>query len=184
MPTPFRVAVYCASAPGLNHIHRATASDLGAALAQAGMGLVYGGASVGLMGLVADAALAHGAEVIGVLPEILSSSEIAHPNLTQLIATASMQQRKATMIELSHAVIALPGGYGTLDELMEALTWLQLGIIRFPIILINTLGYYDHLLAFLDHAVASGFLKAKNRALIQIAPTPANAVQLLQQLRS
>ncbi len=184
MPTPFRVAVYCASAPGLNPIHRAAASDLGTALAQAGMGLVYGGASVGLMGLVADSALAHGAEVIGVLPEILSSSEIAHPNLTRLIPTASMHHRKATMIELSDAVIALPGGYGTLDELMEALTWVQLRIIHSPVILINTLGYYDHLLAFLDHAVASGFLKAGNRALIQVAPTPAHAVQLLQEHRS
>ena len=181
MPT-HRVAVYCASAPGHNPAYQQAATQLGTALAAAGFGLVYGGASVGLMGLVADSALAHGAEVIGVLPELLASKEIAHPNLTRLIPTTSMHHRKATMIQLSHAVITLPGGYGTLDELMEALTWAQLGIHSMPVILLNTLGYYDHLLAFLDHATTTGFLKSSNRALLRVASTPAQAVQLLQEL--
>jgi uncharacterized protein (TIGR00730 family) len=177
---PFRVAVYCASASGKNPAHLAAAIALGQAIADSGFGLVYGGATVGLMGAVADSALASGAKVIGVLPKVLSGREIAHLNLTELIYTTTMHQRKATMIRLSDAIIALPGGYGTLDELMEAVTWSQLGIHNKPCILINTNGYYDGLLSFLNTAVSEGFLKPTNRKLLQVVSTPKEAVQLLR----
>jgi uncharacterized protein (TIGR00730 family) len=183
MSNSYRVAVYCASALGTDPAYREAASALGRSLAEAGMGLVYGGASVGLMGAVADAALAAGAEVIGVLPQLLMTREIAHPGLTQMIPTATMHERKAKMIELANAMIALPGGYGTLDEMMEVLTWAQLGIHASPCVLINTLGFYDHLLRFLDTAVDQGFLQPVNRRRIQVVETPEEAVQYLKEKR-
>lgn len=180
---PYRVAVYCASALGADPAYREASSNLGRSLAEAGMGLVYGGASVGLMGAVADAALAAGGEVIGVLPEVLSAREIAHPGLSQMIFTGTMHERKARMIELADAMVALPGGYGTLDEMMEALTWAQLGIHASPCVLINTLGYYDDLLRFLDTAVDRGFLQPANRQRIHVVERPEEAVQYLQEQR-
>lgn len=173
-----RVAVYCGSANGSSPVFRAEATALGKALAAAGMNMVYGGASVGLMGAVADAALAGGAEVIGVLPHILSGSEIAHTGLTSLEIVATMHERKARMAELADAFLVLPGGYGTLDELMEIVTWAQLGLHRKPCILINTAGYWSGLLAFLDTAVATGFLKLKNRKLLLVASNADEAVTL------
>jgi hypothetical protein len=130
------------------------------------------------MGVVADAALAGGAEVIGVLPEVLAGKEIAHTGLTRLELVPTMHERKALMAELAHAFLVLPGGYGTLDELMEAVTWLQLGLHDKPVILINTAGYWDGLLAFLDSAVAAGFVKQKNRELLRVAATAAEAVKI------
>src|ERR1022692_498454 len=157
MPLPVtsarRVAVYCGSAFGNNPAFFTEAKALGAALGPAGLGLVYGGASVGLMGAVADAALAGGAEVIGVLPEVLSGSEIAHSGLTRLEVVATMHARKARMVKLADAFLILPGGYGTLDELMEIVTWKQLRLHAKPCILINTAGYWDGLLGFLDTTV-------------------------------
>jgi len=179
----YRAVVYCASAAGVNPAYLETASALGRGLAKAGMGLVYGGATVGMMGAVANAALAAGGEVIGVLPEVLSSREIGHSGLTELIATASMHERKAKMLELSDAVIALPGGFGTLDELMEAVTWAQLGIHDKPCVLVNVLGYYEGLLAFLDTAVREGFLKAANRRLILVASNVDEAIDILNRRR-
>ncbi len=164
-----RAAVYCGSADGNDAAYLAEARALGAALAAAGLGLVYGGASVGLMGAVADAALAGGAEVIGVLPEVLAGSEIAHAGLTRLEIVPTMHARKARMVKLADAFLVLPGGYGTLDELMEILTWAQLKIHAKPCVLINTKGYWDGLLAFLDTAVEAGFLKAGNRELVRVA---------------
>lgn len=149
---------------------------MGAAIAAAGLGLVYGGASVGLMGAVADAALAGGAEVIGVLPDILSGKEIAHNGLTRLELVSTMHERKARMAELADAFLVLPGGYGTLEELLEIVTWAQLKLHAKPCILINTIGYWDGLLAFLDTAVAAGFLKAKNRTLMRVALSAAEAI--------
>src|SRR5579871_4507628 len=175
-----RVAVYCGSANGTDPAFMAEAKALGSAIADAGLGLVYGGASVGLMGAVADAALARGAEVIGVLPEILSGSEIAHRGLTHLEVVATMHERKARMVKLADAFLMLPAGYGTLDEMMEIVTWKQLRLHTKPCVLINTLGYWDPLLAFLDGAVAAGFLKAENRALLEVAATSAEAVRLAQ----
>lgn len=144
-----------------------------------GLGLVYGGANAGLMGAVADAALAGGAEVIGVLPQVLSGREIAHVGLTRLEQVLTMHERKARMAELADAFLILPGGYGTLDEMMEAVTWAQLRLHDKPCILINTAGYWNGLLAFLDSAVAAGFLKAKNRKLLQVAESTEKALQML-----
>jgi uncharacterized protein (TIGR00730 family) len=174
-----RVAVYCGSASGTDPIYMEEARALGAAIAEAGMGLVYGGASVGLMGAVADAALAGGAEVIGVLPEVLAGSEIAHTGLTRLEHVPTMHARKARMVKLADAFLILPGGYGTLDELMEIVTWAQLKLHAKPCVLINTAGYWSGLLEFLDTAVEEGFLKAKNRALLRVAGNAAEALEML-----
>ncbi len=172
------MAVYCGSSDGSDPAFRVAATALGKAIAEAGMGLVYGGANVGLMGAVADAALAEGAEVIGVLPEVLAGKEIAHTGLTSLEVVPTMHQRKARMAELADAFLVLPGGYGTLDELMEAVTWAQLGLHVKPCILINTAGYWDGLLAFLDSTVIAGFLKAENRQLLLVTSDAAQAVSL------
>lgn len=176
-----RVAVYCGSANGTDPAYLSEAKALGEAIAAAGLGLVYGGASVGLMGAVADAALAQGAEVIGVLPQILSSSEIAHRGLTRLEMVATMHERKARMVKLADAFLMLPGGYGTLDEMMEIVTWKQLRLHAKPCILINTAGYWDGLLAFLDRAVGAGFLKPENRLLLEVAANSVDAVQEVAQ---
>jgi hypothetical protein len=176
-----RVAVFCGSAFGSNPAFRAEASALGAAIGIAGLGLVYGGASRGLMGVLADAALDEGAEVIGVLPEALSGREIAHTRLTSLEIVLTMHERKARIHELSDAILVLPGGYGTLDELMEAVTWAQIGLIVKPIILINTANYWDGLLAFLDTAVANGFIDARNRELLRVAANAGEALAMAAQ---
>ena len=157
----------------------AEAFALGSGIAAAGLGLVYGGANAGLMGAVADAALAGGAEVIGVLPQVLAGREIAHLGLTRLEQVLTMHERKARMAELADAFLILPGGYGTLDEMMEAVTWAQLRLHDKPCILINTAGYWNGLLAFLDSAVAAGFLKAQNRALLLVAGSAAEALRML-----
>jgi hypothetical protein len=175
-----RVAVYCGSANGSDPRFLAEAQALGSAIAGAGLGMVYGGASVGLMGAVADAALAGGAEVIGVLPEILSGSELAHSGLTRLEVVKTMHARKARMVHLADAFLVLPGGYGTLDELMEILTWKQLRLHTKPCVLINTAGYWDVLLDFLDLTVEAGFLKAENRDLIEVATDAHEAVGMVQ----
>lgn len=177
-----RVAVYCGSANGTDPVYLEAARALGAAIAAAGMGLVYGGASVGLMGAVADAALAGEAEVIGVLPEVLVGSEIAHTGLTRLEHVPTMHARKARMVKLADAFLILPGGYGTLDELMEIVTWAQLKLHAKPCVLINTAGYWNGLLDFLDTAVEAGFLKAKNRALLRVAGNAAEAMEMLGEL--
>ncbi|MGD0800050.1 MAG: TIGR00730 family Rossman fold protein [Terracidiphilus sp.] len=173
-----RVAVYCGSAEGNDPAYLAEARALGAAIASAGLGLVYGGANVGLMGAVADAALHGGAEVIGVLPAVLAGREIAHEGLTTLERVPTMHKRKARMSELADVFLVLPGGYGTLEELLEAVTWGQLGLHSKPVILINTAGYWDGLLCFLDSAVAAGFLKQKNRELLRVAGNAVEAVAM------
>lgn len=177
---PRRVAVYCGSADGNHPAFLAEARALGKAIAEAGMGVVYGGANVGLMGAVADAALEGGAEVIGVLPEVLAGREIAHTGLTRLETVATMHQRKARMVALADAFLILPGGYGTLDEMLEIITWSQLRLHQKPCILINTLGYWELFLNFLDSIVAEGFLKPENRALLLVA---ANAAEAVEQIR-
>jgi uncharacterized protein (TIGR00730 family) len=172
-----RVAVYCGSADGNDPAYLAEARALGEDIA-AGLGLVYGGASAGLMGAVANAALAGGAEVIGVLPDILAGKEIAHASLTRLELVSTMHERKARMAELADAFFILPGGYGTLEELLEVVTWAQLRLHSKPCILINTAGYWDGLLSFLDTAVAAGFLKPKNRALLWVVGSAEAAIAL------
>jgi len=152
-------------------------------MASFGWGLVYGGTSVGLMGATADAALSGGAEVIGVLPQALQEREIAHRGLTKLHLVGSMHERKALMASLSDAFIALPGGYGTLDEFFEIVTWAQLNVHSKPCILINTDGYYDFLLRFLDHAVREEFVRPANLRLMQVATDSAEALQWIDQQR-
>jgi hypothetical protein len=177
-----RVAVYCGSAEGTLPAYRAEAAALGRAIASAGLGMVYGGANVGLMGAAADTALAGGAEVIGVLPEMLAGREIAHAGLTHLEIVTTMHQRKARMAALADAFLILPGAYGTLDELFEIITWSQMRMHAKPCILINTGGYWDGLLAFLDTAVTAGFLRPEGRALMQVAPDAVSAVKLIVEL--
>jgi hypothetical protein len=172
------VAVYCGSTGGNDPAYLSEARALGTAIAASGLGLVYGGAGVGLMGAVADAALDGGAEVVGVLPRILAKSEIAHTGLSRLEWVPNMHRRKARMVALADAFLVLPGGYGTLEELLEAVTWAQLRIHAKPCILINTAGYWNGLLAFLDTAVAAGFLQPRNRALLQVAASAAEAVRM------
>ena len=172
------MAVYCGSADGNDPVYLAEARALGGEIAAAHLGLVYGGANVGLMGAVADAALAGGAEVIGVLPEVLAGREIAHTGLTRLETVATMHQRKARMVALADAFLILPGGYGTLDETLEIITWSQLRLHAKPCVLINTARYWDGLLTFLDSTVAAGFLKPENRALLLVARDAAEALRL------
>ena len=178
-----RICVFCGSSVGANPKYLAEAKSLGQQMAGGGWGLVYGGTSVGLMGATADAALSGGAEVIGVLPQALQDREIAHRGLTKLHLVGSMHERKALMASLSDAFIALPGGYGTLDEFFEIVTWAQLKIHSKPCVLINTDGYYDFLLRFLDHAVREEFVKPANRRLVQVARDSAEALRWIEQQR-
>jgi TIGR00730 family protein len=176
-----RVCVFCGSSVGANLKYLSEAKSLGQRLAAGGWSLVYGGTSVGLMGATADAALAGGAEVLGVLPQALQDREIAHRGLTKLHLVGSMHERKALMASLSDAFIALPGGYGTLDEFFEIVTWSQLQIHSKPCILINTDGYFDFLLRFLDHAVREEFVKATNLRLVHVVRNSAEALQWIEQ---
>ncbi|MEL0169453.1 MAG: TIGR00730 family Rossman fold protein [Pseudomonadaceae bacterium] len=176
-----RLCVFCGSSPGNKPEYLAAAQQLGTALAKAGIGLVYGGAQVGLMGAVADAALAAGGEVIGVIPRHLVERELAHEGLTTLHEVGSMHERKAMMADLSDGFIALPGGVGTFEELFEVWTWGQLGHHQKPCALFNAAGYYDQLIAFLDHALAEGFMRQPYRDML-IVDTEAAA--LLDKVRS
>jgi uncharacterized protein (TIGR00730 family) len=166
----------------VNQAYRAEAVALGRLLGEARLGLVYGGAQVGLMGALADSALANGSEVIGVIPRTLAGIEVAHQRLTKLVLVETMHERKALMAQEADAFLALPGGFGTLDEFFEILTWAQLGIHAKPCVLVNTAGYFDHLLSFLQWAVDQGFLKPKNYALIHIVVDAAAALECMQEL--
>jgi|SRR5579883_680832 uncharacterized protein (TIGR00730 family) len=180
MPNQLRICVFCGSSDGTDPIYARTAKELGRRIAEKGMGLVYGGATVGLMGILADAALAEGAEVVGVMPNVLMDREIAHRGVTHFHVVKTMHERKALMYEQAEAFIALPGGYGTLDEFIEIVTWALLKIHQKPCILINTSGYYDSFLAFLDHAMSQGFIKPETRKLIQVASDAESALAIAQ----
>jgi uncharacterized protein (TIGR00730 family) len=156
-----QVSVFCGSRPGTQPEFTAAAGAVGTVLADRGIGLIYGGASVGLMGVVADAVLAAGGRVTGVITESLADHEIAHHGLTRLDVVRSMHERKARMAELSDAVIMLPGGFGTYEEFMESVTWAQLGIHDKPCGILNVDGFFDDLLGFVRHAVSQGFIKAR-----------------------
>jgi uncharacterized protein (TIGR00730 family) len=175
-----RICVFCGSSPGVKPEYLAEAVKLGTLLGISGVGLVYGGAQVGLMGALADAALAHGSEVIGVIPQMLAGVEVAHQRLSKLVLVETMHERKARMEQEADAFVALPGGFGTLDEFFEILTWAQLGIHAKPCLLVNTEGYYDHLLRFLQVAIDEGFLKPQNHAYIQIVSNAAEAMQMVE----
>lgn len=166
MTTLRRICVFCGSSPGAREDYVEMARALGHELARRGLGLVYGGASVGVMAAVADAVLARGGEVIGVMPEALIARELAHPALTELMVVGTMHQRKARMVELSDGFIALPGGYGTLDEMFEVLTWGQLGMHEKPIALLDVADYFEHLVRFIDHAVSERLVRAEHRELL------------------
>ena len=163
-----RLCVFTGSNPGRLPVYRQAAVAFGAALAETGIGLVYGGASIGLMGVVADAARAHGGEVIGVIPRALLDAEVAHRGLDDLRVVGSMHERKALMAELADGFVALPGGIGTLEELFEIWTWAQLGYHAKPCGLLNAGGFYDKLLGFLDHAAAEQFFKPAHRAMLLV----------------
>jgi len=163
-----RVCVYCGSSPGRNPRYAEAARELGQELVNRGLGLVYGGASVGIMGTVADAVLERGGEVIGVIPRALNDKEISHPGLTEQHVVGSMHERKALMAELASGFIALPGGWGTVEEIFEILTWAQLGFHQKPCGLLNENGYYDHLAAFLEHAVDQQFVKPECQPMLMI----------------
>ncbi len=175
-----RVCVFCGSNVGARESYRAAAAALGTLLAERKIGLVYGGGNIGLMGALADAALAGGGEVIGVIPHALVAREVAHAGLSELRVVNSMHERKALMADLSDAFIALPGGYGTLEEFLEVVTWSQLGIHKKPCGLLNSEHYFDALIAMLDHAVEEGFLAGKNRALVLEESDPAKLVDALE----
>jgi hypothetical protein len=163
------LAVFCGSHAGHDPRHSAAAAELGQTLARRGTRVVYGGGSVGLMGVVADAALAAGGEVVGVIPRFLFEREVGHRGLTELRVVESMHERKATIAELSDGFVALPGGVGTLEEICEIWTWVLLGLHRKPCGLLNVARYFDGLVAFLDGAVAAGFVAPAQRALLQVA---------------
>lgn len=175
------ICVYCGSSDGVREVYRATARELGTAMAEAGFGLVYGGAHVGLMGVVADAVLAAGGEAVGVIPQQLVDREVAHGGLTELHVVQTMHERKHKMAELADAFIALPGGYGTLDELCEVLGWSQLGLHRKPVILLDTEQYWQPLFAMFDRAVEEGFLQRKNRNSAIRASSVAEVFTVLRQ---
>ncbi len=175
------ITVFCGSSAGTHPQYIQQATILGKTLAIDGIDLVYGGAKVGLMGAVADGALTAGGKVIGVLPDFLRSKEIAHPGLTELILVKDMHQRKMKMNELCNAVIALPGGFGTLEELFEMLTWAQLGLHKKPIGILNTDGFYDDLIAMLDGMVSKGFLKQANRDMAIVSSEIGELLSLMKQ---
>lgn len=171
------ICVYCGSSEGRDPAYRLAAEALAAALLKRDIGLVYGGASLGLMGHLADAMLAHGGEVTGVIPERLIGAELAHGGLNRLEVTGSMHERKARMADLSDGFIALPGGLGTLEELIEIWTWGQLSFHRKPCGLLNIAGYYDDLLRFLDHATAEGFVRAVHRDMLIVENDPERLLE-------
>jgi uncharacterized protein (TIGR00730 family) len=177
------VCVYCGSSLGVDGVYLNATKILARTLAARGIRVVYGGASVGLMGALADTALEAGGEVVGVIPQQLVDREIAHPGLTELHVVGTMHERKALMAELSDAFVALPGGIGTLEELIEVYTWSQLRLHDKPLGVLNVAGYYDGLAAFLDHAVTEGFLPAAQRARLLAAGEPDALLDGLESAR-
>jgi uncharacterized protein (TIGR00730 family) len=177
-----RICVFCGSATGRGPGYVTAAAGLGRLLAERGIGLVYGGASVGTMGIIADAALAAGGEVIGVIPTALVDRELAHQGLTELRTVGTMHERKALMAELSDGFLALPGGVGTLEELFEIWTWAQIGLHGKPVGLVDTEGFYQPLLRMIEHMDAEGFLKTDYRNIVQVADDPAVLLDFFKNL--
>ena len=178
-----RVCVFCGSSHGLRPAYADAARVLGRALVDRGLGLVYGGGNVGLMGVIADEVLAAGGEVIGVIPHALMAREIGHTGLTEMHVVDSMHERKALMADRADAFVALPGGVGTFEELFEAITWTQLGLHAKPCGLLNVDGFYDDLLRFLDHAWAEGFIKPETRAIVTSSADPVDLLDRLERVQ-
>ena len=174
-----RLCVFCGSRTGVRPIYALQAQNLGQLMAARGIELVFGGGHIGLMGVIADAVLQAGGKVIGVIPRSLVERELAHPGVTEMHIVETMHERKAKMAELSDAFVALPGAYGTADEMFEILTWAQLGIHSKPAGILNTDGFFAHLLSWLDHASAEGFLKPKHRDLFVVQSTCAELLDAL-----
>lgn len=181
MPGPDkRLCVFTGSSPGLLPDYRQAAQAFGETLVSRGYGLVYGGGRVGLMGAVADAVIAAGGNAVGVIPKALMGKEVAHEGLEQLEVVHSMHERKHRMAELADAFVAMPGGMGTLEELSEVLTWAQLGIHSKPCGVLNVRGYFDPLLAYLDHGVEHRFVRPEHRAIVLVATSPAELIDRLE----
>jgi uncharacterized protein (TIGR00730 family) len=174
-----RLCVFAGSSPGSRPEYQRMAEDLGRALADRQIGLVYGGAKVGLMGVLANAVLASAGQAVGVIPRVLVEKEVAHEGLTELRVVGSMHERKAVMADLADGFVALPGGWGTLEEFFEVLTWGQLGLHRKPCGLLNVGGYFDGLLSFVDHSIHEGFVRREYRSMISVANSPGELLDLL-----
>lgn len=172
-----RLCVYCGSSSGSSKVYLSAARELGKLLVQQEIGLVYGGSSLGIMGAIADTMLEGGGHVTGIIPNALHGKEIAHTGLTELHVVDSMHERKSLMAVLSDGFIAMPGGFGTLEEIIEVITWGQLGFHDKPCGLLNVAGYFDQLLAFLDHSQAQGFVHAEHRRMLLVADTPAGLLE-------
>lgn len=174
------ICVYCGSADGLNPSYTAAAHRMGQEIARSGIRLVYGAGKTGLMGAVADGALQAGGEVIGIVPTVLNTPQLIHAGLTRLEVVDTIHQRKARMSDLADALIALPGGYGTLEELFEQLTWAQIGLHHKPIGLLNVMGYFDPLITLVKHALSEGFIYAEHSVLLVSADQPTDLLGALQ----
>ncbi|MBE8721394.1 TIGR00730 family Rossman fold protein [Sphingobacterium sp. Ka21] len=174
------ISVFCASSPGFDESWMREARYVGEYLATKKITLVYGGGRVGLMGAVAEGALAKRGKVIGVIPKFLNSKEIAHSGVTELICVDTMHERKTIMDEMSEGIIALPGGFGTMEELFEMITWAQLGLHQKPVGLLNTNGIYDHLIAFINHLVQVGLLKQENQEMLLVDNTIEGLIQKME----
>lgn len=179
-----RICVFCGSNPGVNPAYKNAAAGLGRLLAERKIELVYGGGNIGLMGVLADAALEASGRVIGVIPESLMAKEVGHQGLTELRVVGSMHERKALMADLAEGFIALPGGYGTFEEFCEVVTWSQLGLHAKPCGVLNVEKYYDPLLALFDHAVKEGFLRSDNRTLVLEERDPRRLLEKMSEFQA
>jgi uncharacterized protein (TIGR00730 family) len=178
------LAVFCGSSAGYSEEYSRSAAALGRYLALNGIGMVYGGGKIGLMGIIADAVIAHGGEVIGVIPGLLRHEEVAHTNLERMIVTRKMSKRKVKISKLVDGYIALPGGFGTLDEVFEALTLGQLGIESKPVGLLNVRNYFDHSIKQLDHMVQEGFLRKENREMLLVSQSCGELLSMMSDYRA
>lgn len=175
-----KLCVYCGSSPGRQSVYTESAQALAAELVNNDIGLVYGGASIGIMGAIADAVLAGGGQVTGIIPRSIAEKEVAHSGLTELKVVESMHERKQAMADIADGFIALPGGLGTIEELFEMLTWAQLGFHTKPIALFNVAGYFDHLLSFLNHAVDEQFVKSEHHSLLLVEDSPGKIIKSME----
>jgi len=177
------ICVFCGSSIGDKSIYSEKAKELGVLIAHQQKHLIYGGGNVGLMGIIADEVMTKGGEVTGVIPHFLFDWEVGHEGLTELIKVDSMHERKLKMSELADGFIAMPGGFGTLEELGEILTWVQLSIVQKPVGILNVNGFYNHLVAQLDHMVQEKFLKPENRAMLLVSDSPAELLKMMETVK-
>lgn len=176
------ICVYCGSSDGSHASILDAADDFGVLLAENKIRLVYGGSSLGIMGRLADSVMKNGGEVTGIIPRGLFKKEVAHQGITELVTVADMHERKSAMANLADAFVALPGGFGTLEELFEIITWNQIGIFNKPVVICNIGGFFDSLITMMDHCVEAGFIKPKNRDIVKIAETPEHSLRLCRGL--